>query len=205
MWQRIAQLILKLGGWSYARELPDVPKALFIAAPHTSNWDGLWLMTYKVALDIDLHFLAKHTLFWWPLGTLLRALGAIPIDRGTSTSTVRQVVDAFAANDRFWFALSPEGTRRRLPYWKTGFYRIAEAADVPLILGFIDYRERRLGVGISLPPERNLATDLELIREFYAPMVGRIPENAGPIELPPDFVAETLESQRRTRGAAPVS
>jgi len=187
MLQRIARLVLKIGGWTPVGELPTEAKVIFIAAPHTSNWDGWWLMVYRIALDIDIHFLAKHTLFWWPLGTVLRALGAMPIDRTASRSTVQQVVDEFAARDRFWFALSPEGTRKWQPFWKTGFYRIAKAAGVPLVLGFIDYEKKQLGVGITLPAERNLAADLQSIRQFFEPLQGRIPANSGPIDLPPGF------------------
>jgi 1-acyl-sn-glycerol-3-phosphate acyltransferase len=186
MWQGIARLILKIGGWTPVEELPDVDKAVFIAAPHTSNWDGFWLIVYKIALRIEVYFLAKHSLFWWPLGSILRALGAMPVDRTVSASTVQQVVDAFAEHDRFWFALSPEGTRKWQPYWKTGFYRIAKAANVPIILAFIDYRKKRMGVGITLPDNQSLEEDLQTIREFYAPYVGRLPERQGPIEFPPD-------------------
>lgn len=189
MLQRIAHFILRIGGWTPVGELPTAAKVVFIAAPHTSNWDGFWLMVYKVAAGIELNFLAKHSLFWWPLGTVLRALGAMPIDRTASTSTVQQVVRAFAEHDRFWFALSPEGTRKWLPYWKTGFYRIAKAADVALVLGFIDYKRKEMGIGITLPPERDLAVDLALMQQFFAPKVGRIPENTGPVEFPPEFEA----------------
>jgi 1-acyl-sn-glycerol-3-phosphate acyltransferase len=171
MLQRLAHFILWIGGWTPVGELPTCDKVIIIAAPHTSNWDGFWLMVYKVAVDIDVHFLAKHTLFWWPLGPVLRALGAMPIDRKASTSIVQQVVDAFASHERFWFALSPEGTRKWQPYWKTGFYRIAEATNVPLVLGFIDYRTREMGIGITLPAARDLDEDMALMREFFAPKV----------------------------------
>jgi 1-acyl-sn-glycerol-3-phosphate acyltransferase len=187
MLQRIAHRILKIGGWTPVGEPPTADKVIFIAAPHTSNWDGFWLMVYKVATQIDLHFLAKHTLFWWPLGPVLRALGALPIDRSDSTSTVQQVVDEFAKREKCWFALAPEGTRKWQPYWKTGFYRIAIAADIPLVLGFIDYEKKQMGIGITLPAERNLADDLQAIQQFYEPHVGRIPGNTGPIEFPPEF------------------
>lgn len=187
MLQRLARLILKVCGWTPVGELPTQDKVVFIVVPHTSNWDGLWMMIYKVALDIDVHFLAKHSLFWWPLGSIFRALGAMPIDRSVSTSTVQQVIDAFAERDRFWFALSPEGTRKWQPYWKTGFYRIVRSANVPLVLGFIDYRKKQMGIGITLSPERNLADDMLAIQQFYAPLEGRIPGNTGPIQLPPDY------------------
>jgi len=112
MLQGIARLILKAGGWTPVGELPTADKVVFVAAPHTTNWDGFWLLVYKIALDVEVHFLAKHTLFWWPLGPVLRALGAMPIDRSISASTVQQVVDVFAERDKFWFALAPEGTRK---------------------------------------------------------------------------------------------
>lgn len=185
MWRIIARLILRLGGWTLVGELPTYKKMVAIAAPHTSNWDGFWLLVYKIALSIDLHFLAKHTLFWWPLGPVLRSMGAIPIDRATSASTVQQVVKVFAERDRFWFALAPEGTRKWQPHWKTGFYRIAKAANVPIVLAFIDYRKKRMGIGITLPENRSLDEDLQTIREFYAPFSGRVPERQGPIEFPP--------------------
>ena len=187
MLQGIARLILRIGGWTPVGDLPTCDKAVIIAAPHTSNWDGFWLMTYKIALNIDLHFLAKHTLFWWPLATILRALGAMPIDRDASTSTVQQVVDAFTERDRFWFALSPEGTRKWQPYWKTGFYRIAKSAGVPLVLGFIDYKKKQMGIGITLPPKSDFTDDLQAIRLFYEPFEGHTPANTGPIDFPPEF------------------
>ncbi len=185
MWRIIARLILRLGGWTLVGELPTYKKMVAIAAPHTSNWDGFWLLVYKIALSIDVHFLAKHTLFWWPLGPILRSMGAIPVDRSTSASTVQQVVKVFAERDRFWFALAPEGTRKWQPHWKTGFYQIAKAANVPLVLAFIDYRKKRMGIGITLPENRSLDEDLQTIREFYAPFSGRVPERQGPIEFPP--------------------
>ena len=187
MWQRIAWLILIIGGWTPVGELPTANKAVFIAAPHTTNWDGFWLMVYRVAHDIDIRFLAKHTLFWWPLGPVLRLLGAMPIDRAVSGSTVQQIADAFAENDHFWFALSPEGTRKWQPYWKTGFYEIASATRTPIVLGFIDYPSKQMGIGITLPAERNIAEDLRSIQQFYGRFEGRIPENTGPIDFPPDY------------------
>ncbi len=186
MWRGIARLILRLGGWTIVGELPTHKKLVAIVAPHTSNWDGFWMLVYKVAFDIEVHFFAKHTLFWWPLGPVLRAMGAIPVDRAVSASMVQHVVKEFEERDRFWFGLSPEGTRKWQPYWKTGFYRIAKAANVPIVLAFIDYGKKRIGIGITLPENRTLDEDLKAIREFYAPYSGRLPERQGPIEFPPE-------------------
>lgn len=187
MWQRIARILLKAGGWTTEGQLPVVDKAVFIGAPHTSNWDGFWLMAYKVALGVDLHFLAKHTLFWWPLGFILRSMGAMPVDRGVRTDTVRQIVDEFARREHFWFALSPEGTRKWQPYWKTGFYRIATLANVPIVLVYIDYGDRRIGIGPTLHGPRVLEQDRDLIRQFYAQFSGRVPERQGPVDFPPEY------------------
>lgn len=186
MLQRLALFILRVSGWTLVGEVPDLRKAVFIAAPHTSNWDGFWLLIGKCGLRIDVRFLAKHTLFWWPLGSLLRAFGAMPIDRSKAASTVDMVVDKFAASDRFFFALAPEGTRKWTPYWKTGFYQVAKAADVPIVLTFIDYRKKRMGIGITLDKNQSLGEDLQAIREFYQPFVGRKPHRASPIEFPPN-------------------
>lgn len=185
MLQGIARLILWVAGWTPVGDPPDLDKAVFIAAPHTTNWDGFWLMVYKTERNMDIHFLAKHTIFWWPLGPVLRAMGAMSIDRTVSASTVQQVVDAFAERDHFWFALSPEGTRKWQPYWKTGFYRIAKSANVPIVLSFIDYKKKELGIGITLPDSQTMEQDLHAIQEFYAPFTGRWPERQGPIEFPP--------------------
>jgi len=186
MLQGIARLLLRVAGWTPVGDPPDLDKAVFVAAPHTTNWDGFWLMVYKTALNIEVHFLAKHTLFWWPLGPVLRAMGAIPIDRTVRASTVQQVVDVFAERDNFWFALAPEGTRKWQAYWKSGFYRIAKSANVPIVLAFIDYKKKRLGIGITLPDNQTMEQDLQVMREFYAPFSGRRPEHQGPIEFPPD-------------------
>jgi len=108
----------------------------------------------------------------------------MPIDRSISASTVQQVVDVFAERDKFWFALAPEGTRKWQPYWKTGFYQVAKSANVPLVLAFIDYKKKRLGVGVTLPDGQTREQDLQTIREFYAPLTGLRPERQGPVEFP---------------------
>jgi 1-acyl-sn-glycerol-3-phosphate acyltransferase len=157
MLRGIARFILKVCGWTPVGDLPTDDKVVFAAAPHTTNWDGFWLLVYKIALDVEV-----------------------------SASTVQQVVDIFAERDRFWFALAPEGTRKWQPYWKTGFYRIAKSANVPLVLAFIDYKKKQMGIGITLPDGQTMEQDLQTIREFYAPFTGGRPERQGPVEFPPE-------------------
>jgi 1-acyl-sn-glycerol-3-phosphate acyltransferase len=184
MLQAIAKLILKIGGWEMAGEFPAEKRAVVIAAPHTSNWDGFWALVYKVAMQLDIHFFAKRSLFWFPLNVLLRGLGGIPLDRKRAASAVDQAIDMFRSCESFYFGLAPEGTRSRADHWKSGFYRIAEGADVPVILGFLDYGRRRIGIGPALRLSGDVHKDLDFCREFYKDIRGRHPELAGPVTLP---------------------
>ena len=183
MLQGLAKSILRVGGWTAVGAMPDVPKAIIIAAPHTSNWDGFWGIVYKVSVRADIHFFAKHSLFWFPLGTILRALGGIPLDRTRAGSAVQLAIDLFDNNDSFYFGLAPEGTRKKTQGWKSGFYRIAEGASVPVYLGFLDYKHKRLGIGRRLDLSGNQETDLEACRNFYANIEGRWPEKTSPIRF----------------------
>lgn len=195
MLRKFAQWLLRVGGWTPIIPQLDVPKAVFVAAPHTSNWDGFWALTYKVAYDIDVQFFAKHSLFWFPLGNILRALGGIDLDRDRAGSAVQQAIDLFAANDTFYFGLAPEGTRQRTRGWKSGFYRIAQGAGVPLFLGFLDFGHRRIGIGPRIDLTGDSEADLDRIREFYAGVEGRWPEQASPIE----FIPRTDTRKRAVR------
>jgi 1-acyl-sn-glycerol-3-phosphate acyltransferase len=185
MLQKFAQRIITIFGWKTVGEIPPIEKAVFVAAFHTSNWDGFWLLVYKFALNVDVSFLAKHTLFWWPLGPFLTKLGAIPIDRAHTHSTVQQLVDTFRSRDHLYLALAPEGTRKWQPYWKSGFYQIAKKAGVPIVLAYIDYRKKEMGIGITIEPS-DRDKDLLLMREFYRGVTPRHPLNQGPIAFPPD-------------------
>jgi 1-acyl-sn-glycerol-3-phosphate acyltransferase len=162
---------------------PEVDKAVFIAAPHTSNWDGIWGLIYKVAIDIDIHFFAKDSLFWFPLGPILTALGGIPLNRKQPGLAVSKAVDAFNNRDKFFFGLAPEGTRGLRKEWRSGFYRIAREANVPVVLGFFDYRTKRVGIGPMLSLSGDVHKDMARIAEFYVGLEGRHPENASPPRL----------------------
>lgn len=182
----IAKLMLRLGGWTMVGSYPDVPKAVLIAAPHTSNWDGYWGLTFRVAAQLDIKFFAKRSLFWFPLGPILRALGGVPLDRSRAGGAVQQAVDMFRDSEYLCFGLSPEGTRKWAEYWKTGFYRIAEQAGVPIVLAFFDYRTRRIGFGGLLELSGNREADLDTMRDFYSGFGARRPENVGPVQFRPE-------------------
>lgn len=182
----LARFILRVGGWTAVGTGPDEPRAVIIAAPHTSNWDGIWAMVYKVAVGLDVKFFAKHSLFWFPLGNILRALGGVELNRGHAGSAVDQAIEMFKTEGSFYFGLAPEGTRRKMPGWKTGFYRIALGADVPVYLAFIDYGRKRAGVGPRLKLTGDPSIDLSICRDFYADISGRHPEQTSPIVFPED-------------------
>ncbi len=181
MMQRLAYAILRICGWTLVGEIPDVKKAVLIAAPHTSNWDGFWLIVCKVALGIKLRFFAKHTLFWWPLGALLNRLGAIPVERHKKGANVDKLVALFEENEQLLLALAPEGTRRWRPYWRTGFLRIARATNVPIVMTFVDYKQKRAGIGPLVQSTGSTAEIMAKIRAFYATCGPAKPANMGPV------------------------
>jgi 1-acyl-sn-glycerol-3-phosphate acyltransferase len=181
--QQLARFLLWLTGWTAVGGIPDEPKAVVIAAPHTSNWDGFVGLTYKVAIGIDIRFFAKQSLFWFPLGALLRWLGGIPLDRSQAGSAVKQAIAMFGSEDSFYFALAPEGTRGLRDAWKSGFYRIALAARVPVFLGVLDYGHKRIGIVGRLDLTGNTEADLAKCADFYSGIVARWPDKTTPVRF----------------------
>jgi len=179
----MARKVLSLFGWQVAVELPPGPKCVVIVYPHTSNWDFVVGYLAKLAAGLPLRWVAKHTLFRWPFGPLLRRMGGIPVNRGASAGFVEALVAEFDRRQRMWLAITPEGTRSRTDHWKSGFYRLALAARVPVGLGFIDYGRRRVGIETYLTLTGNEEEDLERIRAFYAEKVGKYPRQAGDIRF----------------------
>ena len=169
----LGRSILRAGGWRVVGEFPDVPRLVLIAAPHSSNWDGIWGMAAKIGLGLDIRILGKRELFWWPLGVLLRALGVIAIGRSRSTGVVEQVAAMIQGAERFWFGLAPEGTRRRVEHWKSGFLKVARAADVPVLPVYFHYPDRVIGIGPLFHPGDDADADMRRIREWYRPWQGR--------------------------------
>ncbi len=156
--------------------MPDLPKYVVIAAPHTSNWDFVILLFAVVATRVRIHWLGKHTLFRRPFGSLFRWLGGIPIDRSKSGNAVAQMVETFNASDRFVLAIPPEGSRSQVGRWKSGFYHIARGANVPLLLASLDYSKKVAGIGTVFYPTDDAEADTERIRAFYATVTGKFPQ-----------------------------
>lgn len=169
----LGRSILRLGGWHIRGPIPDLAKAVVIAAPHSSNWDGLWGLAAKMALGLEARILGKDKLFWWPLSVLLRRLGVVPLDRSSPQGTVGQAVAMIRDSEQVWYALAPEGTRKQVTEWKGGFLKIARMADVPIIPAYFHYPERVLGFGQPFHPTGDDAADMAAIRQWYRQWQGK--------------------------------
>ena len=169
----IGRSVLRLGGWTMAGDFPDQPKLVIIAAPHSSGWDAVWGLAAKVALGIRIVVIGKQELFRWPLGWLLRKFGAVPVDRAHAHGVVEQVAERFADSDAMWFVLAPEGTRKHVRNWKTGFWHIAREANVPVLCAYFHYPERTIGIGPILHMTADAKADMARVREFYRPWIGK--------------------------------
>ena len=169
----LGRTALRLGGWRVIGPIPDLAKAVLIVAPHSSNWDGYWGMAAKIALGLEVRVLGKAQLFWWPLGPLLRRLGAIPVNRSSPQGTVEQAIAIIRDFDRIWFTLTPEGTRKRVEKWKGGFWKIARAAEVPIVMAYFHYPEKTIGIVEVFHPTSDADADMAAIREWYRPWQGR--------------------------------
>jgi len=175
--QWIGGMVLKCMGWKIQGSFPKSPKAVLIAAPHTSNWDFIVAVAAKFYLELSVHWLGKHTLFRKPFDFFFRWLGGIPVQRNASHGMVKQILDALKQDDQFLLALSPEGTRKKVERWKTGFYQIARAAEVPIIPVAFDYGKKIIQIGDAVYPSGSMETDFEKLKTFYADAEGKHPEN----------------------------
>jgi 1-acyl-sn-glycerol-3-phosphate acyltransferase len=171
--QMLGQWMLRLFGWRLEGEFPNVARAVMIAAPHTSNWDGVFSLATALALRLDIHWMGKAGMFRWPFRRLLRWMGGIPVDRSTGRGLVQTTIDQFAGKERHLLLISPEGTRSATREWKTGFYQIARGAGVPIVLAYIDFKRKVVGFGPLAQPSGDLERDIQSIRSFYNDKVAR--------------------------------
>jgi len=179
----LARHFLRLSGWKAEGAKPAAAKYVLIAAPHTSNWDLFYFLALAWFLGVKVSWMGKHSLFRGPMETVMRALGGLPVRRDRSNNLVDQMAGAFAANDSLVLTVPAEGTRSYVPHWKSGFYHIALKAQVPIVLGYLDYARKRGGFGPELIPTGNVRDDMDEMRAFYADIAGKHPEKFGEIRL----------------------
>ena len=185
MLSSICSLTLKALGWKIVVDDPGVDKYLLIVAPHTSNWDFPLGVLISRAIKLKAHFIAKHTVFRKPFGWIFRSLGGIPVYRGQGRNLSDQMAEYFRTRDHFILAITPEGTRSKLDHWKTGFYHIARAANVPVVMGFLDYGRKEAGIGGAFMPSGSMDECFEKVRAFYADRRAKKPENTSLIRPKP--------------------
>lgn len=168
---------LKALGWRTEGMTPDeiaaYPKYVLIAAPHTSNWDFPITLMVCFALRLKVYWMAKASLFAWPIGWLARWLGGIAIDRSASNNTVQNTVAAFAARERLAVIVAPEGTRGKVTHWKTGFYHMAHGAGVPIALAYLDFKHKAGGIGRMFHTTGDIGADMAEIQQFYSGITGK--------------------------------
>lgn len=179
----LQKLYLSLSGWQIVGQVPEGGKAVVVAAPHTSNWDFLYLYLLSKTLGTRIYWMGKEELFTGLLGPISRRLGGIPVKRSRSMNMVAQMVQAFAERDQLLLVVPPAATRRKTDYWKSGFYHIARGADVPVVLGFVDYGRKQAGLGPSFKLTGDVQADMDKIRAFYADIQGKFPQQKSVIRL----------------------
>lgn len=179
----IPKTILKLIGWRVDVTLPKEKKFVLIGAPHTSNWDFPLTLLVFWTVDLKIYWVGKIQLFWGPLRYLFTSLGGIPVDRSAANGFIEQIADRFNDSKEMVLTIAPEGTRKKMDYWKTGFYYIALKANVPICLGYIDYGNRTIGFSQTLLPSGDIEKDFEVIKLFYRNKSGKHPEKQSDIKI----------------------
>lgn len=185
--QLLGKILLPLIGWKVEGNVPSIKKFVLIVAPHTSNWDlpiGL-ICAHALGLLANRRygFMAKASVFRGPFDSLMKWLGGIPIQRDAAQEIVQQFVDIFNQSDELMLVITPEGTRKHRPYWKSGFYRIALKANVPIVMAYLDYKRHAAGVGPTLMPTGFISEDLEVIRKFFSTVTAKFPGSVGKIDF----------------------
>ena len=177
MIKRLASYIFHILGWKAEGEIPStIKKYIILAAPHTSNWDFFYGRLFFLMKGIPLKFFIKQEWYFFPFNYLFKALGGIPINRGVNQNMTDQVADVLKQYDELAIMIPPEATRSYNPNWKKGFYYISQKANVPIVLGYIDYENKIGGLGPVFHITDDVEKDIESIKDFYRNIKGKFPE-----------------------------
>jgi 1-acyl-sn-glycerol-3-phosphate acyltransferase len=184
MFRLLSKFIYSIAGWKVVgKEFSNIKRCIVVMAPHTSNWDFILGRLGYASLGMDVHFLIKKESFRFPWGFFVKAIGGIPVDRKHSTNVVSTITEMFKTNEHLILTITPEGTRSLNNHWKRGFYQIALHSNIPLLLGYLDYRNKEAGFGCLFEPTGNYEQDLAEIEAFYETKTARYPEkfNLSPV------------------------
>jgi len=181
----LAAIYMKAFGWRIEGDgFPaGIERAVVVAAPHTSNWDMPNMLALSFAMGVKPNWLGKKQMFRWPFEGFMRWLGGTPVDRSAPQGLVTQSAEALTRSDGMMLVIPPSGTRSKRPYWKSGFYHIARAAKVPILLSYLDYERGVGGIGKVLIPSGDIAADMDVVRAFYATVTPRYPALASTMRL----------------------
>jgi 1-acyl-sn-glycerol-3-phosphate acyltransferase len=169
--------LFKINGWRVGETIPhDIKKCIVIAAPHTSNWDFVYALAAFKILGLPVKYLAKKELFRFPFKFIFDSTGGIPVERTKSQNLVESIITKFNNSDRLYLLMAAEGTRKKVTKWKSGFYHAALGAGVPIMLGYLDYKNKVAGLGELIYLTGNKEKDMERIRHFYSTKTGKNPE-----------------------------
>lgn len=179
----LGTFVLRLFGWTIEGSAPTQKKFVLIAAPHTSNWDFIFLLAFAAHFGVRVSWLGKRQMFQWPFVGLLKWLGGIPVQRSSSGNMVDRMAALFAERDLLALTVPVEGTRGYVEYWKSGFYHIASAARVPIVMSYLDYPRKLGGFGPALTTTGDVVADMDRLRAFYEGKQGKRPALTGRIRL----------------------
>lgn len=164
---------MRVLGWRVEGDIPNIPKMVMIAAPHSSNWDFIVGVAAKLGMRLSVKFLGKDALFRFPLGPLMRALGGIPVDRSSRNAMVDSIVGEFRRHRQLILVVAPEGTRKQVERWRTGFYHIAHGAGVPIVTAAFNWRARAIQIGAPFVTTGDVEADLRALQARFSGVARR--------------------------------
>jgi 1-acyl-sn-glycerol-3-phosphate acyltransferase len=172
----LSHRLLRAFGWTVHVSVPDYDKSIICVAPHTSNYDFILCKLAYAAIGRHAGFLMKKSWFFWPLGSIFRAMGGVAVDRSRSTSLTDTLIERMRSATKLNIAITPEGTRSLTEHWRTGFLRVAMGANVPITLAVIDYRDKRIFMDETFTPTGDVDADMAAIKQYYSQFHAKYPE-----------------------------
>lgn len=195
--QKFGKWLLKRMGWSAVGEIAPEPKCVLLGVPHTSVVDFVVAWAFYTSIGGTPNIMIKKEFFFWPMGILLRKMGAVPVDRSKGASVAMHSIQTMQKAERMHLAIAPEGTRKKTERWKMGFLTIARLCNVPIYLGYFDYGTKRVGKGVRFMPTDNPKEDLKKIQAHYAALnlKGRKPNSYSCGNVEPKLIEEDIDTE----------
>jgi 1-acyl-sn-glycerol-3-phosphate acyltransferase len=181
----MGKTFMRLAGWHIDDRLTRVPKMVVLYAPHTTNWDFVYMLMTAYAIGLHPSWMGKKELFWGPLGWVLKRTGGISVDRSGKHNVVEQTAEKIRQRKETVLGIAPEATRSKAGYWRSGFYHIARLAGVPVTFAYLDYPSKTAGIVDGFTPSGDMEADMQIIRAFYQSKRGKYPDKIGEIRFKP--------------------